>query len=99
LHELEVKNVPSGFSKYQLPVYLDKPSQLFMSFGAPNTDVPEHSHDEGDGIRFIMWGSVEYNGQTLSGGDWMFIPAGTQYRMRVGPHGAGICYCYCCCCA
>lgn len=97
--ELEVRNVPDGFKKWQLPVYLDRPSQLFISAGAPDTEVPEHSHDEGDGFRYIASGSVIYEGKELVAGDWMFIPKGRKYSMRVGPRGVTICYCYCCCCA
>jgi hypothetical protein len=61
--------------------------------------VPKHSHDEGDGIRIIMSGSIIYDGHELSGGDWMFIPKGVAYDFKVGPMGAALCYCYCCCCA
>jgi hypothetical protein len=96
---LQVTNVPSGFKKWQLPVSFDKPTQLFISVGAPDIDVPEHSHDEGDGIRFIMGGSVLYNGVELTEGDWMFIPKGAKYSMRTGRIGVIVCYCYECCCA
>jgi hypothetical protein len=96
---LMVTAIPGGFTKWQLPVYLDSPSQLFISVGEPNVEVPEHSHSEGDGIRFIASGSIVYNGNELTAGDWMFIPAGMPYSFRVGPLGATMCYCYCCCCA
>jgi hypothetical protein len=96
---LEVDNIPDGFKKWQLPVYLDQPSQLFISVGAPGTKVGRHSHDEGDGIRFIAGGSIFYQGQELTAGDWMFIPKGRSYEFDVGPVGALMCYCYCCCCA
>ncbi len=96
---LRVKNIPDGFKKWQLPVYLDGPSQLFLSIGAPDTIVPRHSHDEGDGIRFIIGGSIIYNKVELTEGDWMFIPKGKTYDFKVGPGGASMCYCYCCCCA
>lgn len=96
---LLVSNVPGGFKKFQLPLLLDKPSQFFVSIGAPDTEVPEHSHDEGDGLRYIVSGSVIYNGQELTTGDWMYIPAGEKYSLRVGARGAHMFYCYCCCCA
>jgi len=95
---LSVNEVPDGFKKWQLPIVL-KDSQLFISIGQPDINVPEHSHDEGDGIRFIMSGSVYYNGQELTAGDWMFIPKGQKYSIKTGPFGASMCYCYCCCCA
>lgn len=96
---LMVTNVPAGFTKWQLPVYLDGPSQQFFSYAAPNTNVPEHSHDEGDGLRIILSGSITYNGVELQEGDWMYIPKGSPYSFKVGPRGAGMFYCYECCCA
>ena len=97
--QLAVTNVPAGFSKWQLPVFLDGPSQLFFSYAAPHTEVALHSHDEGDGIRVILNGSIFYNGVELHEGDWMFIPKGRPYEFKVGPRGAGMFYCYRCCCA
>ena len=97
---LETTNVPgSGFRKWQLPVYLDRPSQLFVTVAAPDIEVPEHSHDEGDGVRFIAGGSIIYEDYELTQGDWMFIPAGAKYKFQVGRAGALMCYCYCCSCA
>jgi hypothetical protein len=99
LSDLEVKNVPTGFVKFQLPVSFDKATQAFMSFGAPRTKVPTHSHDEGDGLRVILSGSISYQGTELTPGDWMYIPAGKPYDFEVGPMGVGMFYCYACCCA
>jgi len=95
---LETSNIPSGFQKWQLPVYLSKPSHLFATIAEPGAKVGSHSHNEGEGIRFIVSGSIIYNGQELTAGDWMFIPAGVPYSFEVGPYGAMMCYCYCCCC-
>jgi hypothetical protein len=96
---LKVKNIPGGFKKWQLPVYLNGPSQMFLSIGAPDVDVPAHSHDEGDGLRVIIGGSILYDGRELTEGDWMFIPMGEKYKFKVGPGGASMFYCYRCCCA
>ncbi len=96
---LAIENVPEGFRKWQLPVYLSEPSQLFISVAEPGVRVPEHAHEEGDGIRFIAGGSITYEGKELTAGDWMFIPAGQPYSFEVGRVGAIMCYCYCCCCA
>src|SRR4051812_30863955 len=54
MDRLQVTNVPKGFSKWQLPVWLNGPSQMFLTVAEPGAQVPEHSHNEGDGIRFIM---------------------------------------------
>ena len=96
---LAIDNVPPGFQKWQLPVWLNKPSHLFMTVAEPGAHSTKHSHDDGDGIRFIVSGSISYNGQELTAGDWMFIPAGVPYSFEVGRLGAVMCYCYCCCCA
>lgn len=96
--ELGVSNVPDGFRKWQLPFVMDA-SQLFVTDAKAGARVGEHSHDQGDGIRFIVSGSIIYEGKTLKAGDWMFIPKGVPYSMQIGPDGARMCYCYCCCCA
>lgn len=99
LQSLEVTNIPGGFVKVQLPVSFDGPTTTYMSFGTPRTKVPAHSHDEGAGIRVIMFGSIKYKGQKLTAGDWMYIPKGQRYDFEVGNMGVGMFYCYQCCCA
>jgi hypothetical protein len=96
--KLKVTGAPQGFEKWQLPVYLNGPSQLFISAAAPNVEVGAHSHDAGDGIRFMVSGSILFDGKELTAGDWMFIPKGKKYAFRVGATGACMCYCYCCSC-
>lgn len=96
---LQITNAPQGISKWQLPVYWEGTgAQFFMSVAAPNTQIEEHSHAEGDGIRFIFSGSIYFNGQELGVGDWMFIPRGVPYSLQVGELGATMFYCYQCCC-
>jgi hypothetical protein len=97
--DLTISAVPGGFHKWQLPVYLPEASQLYLTVAEPNAEVPEHSHPEGDGIRFVVSGSVHYGNHELVSGDWMFIPAGVPYKLRIGELGAVLCYCYCCSCA
>lgn len=95
---LPVTNVPEGFAKYQLPFVFDK-AQFFISHAPAGADVPAHSHDEGDAIRFILEGSVSHEGTELKAGDWMYIPKGASYSLKIGSHGATMGYCYECCCA
>lgn len=97
--KLRISNIPNGFKKWQLPVYMDGASQFFLSIGAPDADVPPHSHDEGDGLRVVIGGSIIFKGVELTEGDWMFIPKGKKYDFKVGPGGASMFYCYRCCCA
>ena len=96
---LTVDNVPDGFRKWQLPVYLSSPSQLYITVAEPEARAETHAHDGGDGIRFIVSGSIKYGDQELVAGDWMFVPAGKEYAFDVGEFGAVMCYCYCCSCA
>jgi len=101
LPKLEVSNIPNGFSKYQIPTFFEGgPGALFyVSVGAPGTKVPKHSHDEGDGIRYIVAGSIIFGDKELAAGDWMFIPKGVPYEFIVGRNGVTAFYCYQCCCA
>lgn len=96
--ELACTSVPNGFSKWLLPINTTGEATFYLSFGAPNTTVDEHSHDEGPGLRVIMFGSIIYEGQELVAGDWMYLPAAAKYKFRVGPMGVGQFYCYQCCC-
>jgi hypothetical protein len=96
--ELRVTNVPDGFRKYQLPFVFDK-AQFFISYAPADADVPSHSHDEGDAVRFILDGSISHDGVELKSGDWMYIPQGVAYQLKIGPRGATMGYCYQCCCA
>ena len=99
LEKLSVRLDNPGFKKWQLPVALDGTgAQFFVTVASPGASVGEHSHDEGDGLRYIVAGSIEYNGQELNSGDWMFIPKGARYSMKVGPMGASMFYCYQCSC-
>jgi hypothetical protein len=91
------KDVPKGFAKWQLPFYFEG-GQFFITTAQPGSTVGEHSHDN-DAVRFILSGSIYFDGIELNVGDWMYIPKGKDYSLRVGPFGASMCYCYECCCA
>ena len=70
---LTVDKVPDNYDKWQLPVYwVGTGAQFFITVIPPGENIPSHSHDEGPGIRFIIQGSIEYDGQELHSGDWMF---------------------------
>jgi quercetin dioxygenase-like cupin family protein len=93
---LKVDNVPDGFVKWQLPLYIKEPTHLFVTVAQPGAKAPVHAHNDGDGIRFIAGGSIRYNETELTAGDWMFIPAGANYSFEAGPVGAVMFYCYSC---
>lgn len=88
--------LPKGMTKWQLPFYFDG-GQFFITTAEPGVKVGEHSHDE-EGVRFIISGSIIYDGIELSAGDWMYLPKGARYSFKVGLLGASMCYCYRCCC-
>ena len=92
------RGVPQGFVKWQLPFFFPAGCLNYFSYGAPNATVGEHSHDEGQQLRIIMTGSINYKGKVLAQGDWMYVPAGMKYSFDVGPQGVGMFYCYQCCC-
>lgn len=95
----QVTNVPPGFNKILLPFSTSRQATFYLSSGAPNARVPRHSHEEGEGVRFILSGSIIFEGQELTEGDWMYMPAKAPYEFQVGARGVTMCYCYCCCCA
>ena len=95
---VDKKGVPDGFMKWQLPFFFPAGCLNYLSFGAPNAEVGEHSHDEGQQLRIIMNGSISYKDKALTQGDWMYVPGGMKYSFNVGPQGVGMFYCYQCCC-
>ncbi|MDX0451744.1 hypothetical protein GOC55_30455 [Sinorhizobium medicae] len=97
--ELAVSNVPGGFNKIILPFYTDGAATFYISSAGPYVKVPRHSHDEGNGIRIIMSGSIFWDGLELQASEWMYLKAGAPYEFEVGPRGVSIFYCYQCCCA
>lgn len=94
---LTVDQLPKGFTKWQLPFFVGG-GQFFFTTAEPGASVGEHSHPN-DGVRFIIGGSIFYDGIELNAGDWMFLPKEKSYSFKVGPMGAMMCYCYECCCA
>ncbi|MFG2142756.1 cupin domain-containing protein [Streptomyces sp. NPDC048696] len=88
---------PRGFRKWQLPVYLDGPAIEYLTVADPGASVGRHSH-QGDGIRYIMSGSIIFNGTELTTGDWMYIPANVEYAFETGRFGAVMSSKYQCCC-
>jgi hypothetical protein len=84
---LKTLNAPRGFEKHQLPFSFFHPTNLYVASGKAGSTVPSHSHDEGAGMRFIIKGSLTINGKRLGPGDWIYIPKGKPYSLKVGPKG------------
>jgi ChrR-like protein with cupin domain len=94
---LNSTNVPQGFSKWQLPYIITGESAAFIAVASPGAKVPSHEH-EGESDLIVLSGSIIFNGQELTTGDWAFIPANTAYSYEVGPMGAVLKRKYRCCC-
>lgn len=95
---LKVKNVPTGFTKVQLPFAQEQPTNFYSTVGQPNAVVERHAHELGSGFRFLVKGSLVIDGKTLVAGDWMFIPKGIPYSYVVGSEGVEMMAGYECCC-
>lgn len=92
------KGMPPGFDQWQLPVKLGgdgKATLFFLSVVQPGAIVPTHHHAR-DLWRVVVSGSIILgDGRKLESGDWMYVPAGTDYSFRGGVNpGAIIMHCY-----
>lgn len=87
--------MPPGIDQWQLPVKIDGPSLYFLTVVQPGAIVPTHSHKRAL-FRVIVSGSIILgDGRVLKAGDWMYVPAGTEYSFRGGLNpGAIIFHCY-----
>ncbi len=65
----------------------DEEMQTCVTITGPGGDIGPTLHLDGDAVRFILSGSTWFGGVELTPGDWMFIPAGCAYRLRVGHRG------------
>ncbi len=73
--------LPEGITKWQLPFYMEG-GQFFVTTAKAGVEVAEHSHDD-DGVRFIISGSIIYDGIELGAGDWMFLPKGNAIASKL----------------
>ena len=75
-----LKNTPPEINKRVIPVDARSYRILVVTTVAPNTRVPNHSHDEGV-VRFITQGSLTLNDVDYHAGDWVFTPEGSSYEI------------------
>lgn len=69
------------------PFSSDDDLQTSVTIAGPGGDIGPTLHLDGDAVRFVLSGSVWFGGTELEPGDWMLIPAGSAYRLRVGYRG------------
>ncbi|HVX22624.1 MAG TPA: hypothetical protein VHB02_14850 [Acidimicrobiales bacterium] len=55
----------------------------------PHYPIPRHHHSD-DCMYYVISGSLLMGGQTLQGGDALYIPAGAPYAYDAGPDGAEV---------
>jgi len=96
IRDLASTNLPPGWTGYQIPLYLLKtpPTFVFYQEAEAGAELPGHAH-EVDQIRIVISGGMVYDDLTLHAGDWMFIPANTEYRIAAAKNpGLIVCYMY-----
>jgi mannose-6-phosphate isomerase-like protein (cupin superfamily) len=73
--------------RWQPPFGGDADLLTSVTVAGPGADIGPTLHLDGDAVRFVLSGSVWFRGKELGPGDWLLIPAGTGYRLRVGYRG------------
>lgn len=64
----------------------DEGFSLVRAWFGPHYVLPRHSHD-GDGLYYIVEGSVVMGSQVLEAGDGFFVPSDAPYAYEAGPDG------------
>lgn len=73
--------------RWQPPFSGDDDLLTCVTVAGPGADIGPTLHLDGDAVRFVLSGSVWFRGRELEPGDWLLVPAGTGYRLRVGYRG------------
>ncbi|TCJ89398.1 cupin domain-containing protein [Nocardia alba] len=74
------ENTASGITKCVVPVDISSAQFLVMTEVAPRTAVESHRHGEPI-LRLVVSGSLTLNGTEYRTGDWVYVPAGVDYRI------------------
>ncbi|HEV2802058.1 MAG TPA: cupin domain-containing protein [Pyrinomonadaceae bacterium] len=92
---LRTRAMPAGFTQHQLPIlFFGQNTMHFITYGQPHAKFPEHRHEQDDGLRLIIKGSLIFRGTELTAGDWMYVPRGSSYSFEVGAAGCTIFHAY-----
>ena len=73
--------------QWQPPFSSDDDLLTSVTVAGPGADIGPTLHLDGDAVRFVLSGSVWFGGKELGPGDWLVVPAGAGYRLRVGFRG------------
>ena len=93
---LEIRSMPQGFDKHQLPIFISNnvSTMFFITAGQPGATFPTHKHSKDTGLHIIVSGSIELNQTMLEVGDWFYVPCGCNYSFHVGNTGCTILHAY-----
>lgn len=86
-HAADLKRLSEDVRQWAPPFGGTEDLLTSVTIAGPGADMGPTLHLDGDAIRFILSGSVWFGGNELGAGDWLFIPAGAAYRLRVGYRG------------
>jgi len=97
MEALRRTTLPKGFQQWQLPIILgggNRPVMSFITFGEPNAEIPNHKHKDDCLLRIVLSGTIIYDQQELTTGDWMYVPTGLPYAFKAGKLGCIIMHLY-----
>ncbi|MGH9459315.1 MAG: hypothetical protein ACRD2J_16895 [Thermoanaerobaculia bacterium] len=86
-HEADLKGLSEEVRQWTPPFGGTEDLLTSVTIAGPGSNLGPAAHLEGDAIRFVLNGSVWFAGEELGPGDWLFIPSGAAYRLRVGYRG------------
>lgn len=86
-HASELEQLAEEVRSWAPPFGGDDELLTNVTIAGPGGDIGPTAHLDGDAVRFILSGSLWFRGTELGPGDWMFIPSGSAYRLRVGHRG------------
>ncbi len=83
----ELGRLAEDARRWQPPFSGDEDLLTSVTVAGPGANIGPTLHLDGDAVRFVLSGSVWFRGRELEPGDWLLVPAGAGYRLRVGYRG------------
>ncbi len=83
----EIGRLAEAAREWEPPFSGDEELLTSVTVAGPGSDIGPTLHLDGDAVRFVLSGSAWFQGKELGPGDWLLIPAGAGYRLRVGYRG------------
>lgn len=89
--ELAKKTNLKGVEQWQLPILIDENLIWVLAHHDPDVVIPPHHH-EGWVLHIVLHGELEYEDRRLRRGDFILVPPGKTYSLRVVGGDATTCY-------